>query len=125
MIYLWIKYLHIGTALLSGAGFLTRVILVQLDHSAMKSKWVKVLPHVNDSILLACAIYLAVITHQYPFQQSWLTAKIVALVFYIVFGTWAIKRGKTKQQKAIFAGLALSCYGYIILVALNRSILPF
>lgn len=59
----------------------------------------RIVPHVVDAVLLATATALAVLSYQYPFVQGWLTAKVLALVLYIVCGTMAIKRGKTKAVR--------------------------
>ena len=53
------------------------------------------MPHVVDTVLLASAIALAVMTHQYPLANRWVTAKVAGLLVYIGLGTIALKRGKT------------------------------
>jgi len=75
-------------------------------------------PHIP---LLASAIALAIISSQYPLAQSWLTAKVIGLIAYIVCGAIALKRGKTKTVRAVFFVVALLIFAYIVLVALNRS----
>ena len=87
----------------------------------MNKKWVKIVPHINDTILLITAIMLAVGIQQYPFTQDWLTAKFIALLLYIVFGTFALKRAKERKNKIIFFILSILTFSYIIGVALNRT----
>ncbi len=82
----------------------------------------KILPHVNDTILLITATLLAISLQQYPFVDSWLTAKFTALVIYIVFGMFALKRAKEMKNKIIFFILALVMFSYIVGVALSRSV---
>ncbi len=77
-----------------------------------------------DTLLLACALYLVAASGQYPFQQPWLTAKVLALILYIGLGTMAIKRAPTPGSRGLFALLALLVFGYIVLVAVTRSPLP-
>ena len=60
--------------------------------------------------------------HQYPFTHDWLTAKFIALFFYISFGMFALKRAKDKKNKMLFFILALLTFSYIVGVALNRSV---
>lgn len=91
------------------------------DSSMMTKKWVKIVPHVNDTVLLIAAIILAVSIQQYPFVHTWLTAKFIALLLYIIFGMFALKRAKRKTGKSIFFILALLSFGYIVAVALARS----
>lgn len=116
-----IKLIHISTAIISISFFLLRGLWVLNDSKMMQRKWVKILPHVNDTILLISAITLAIGIQQYPFVHGWLTAKLVALMVYIVFGMYALKRAKTKNHKIIFFILALITFGYIVMVAESRN----
>ncbi|NNG24689.1 SirB2 family protein [Telluria aromaticivorans] len=124
MTYFALKHIHVTFALLSGLLFLLRGIWMLSGSQQLQRRWVKIVPHIVDTLLLASAIGLAVWSSQYPGQQSWLTAKVLALVGYIVLGTIALKRGRTQQVRAAaFAG-ALACFAYIVLVAVTRSPLP-
>jgi|TARA_B100000315_G_scaffold260920_1_gene327375 uncharacterized membrane protein SirB2 len=79
---------------------------------------VKVLPHVIDTILLLSALTLTVLIGQYPFINGWLTAKFFALIGYIILGTIALKRGRTRRIRALAFGCAMLLFGYIVSVAL-------
>ena len=116
-----IKLIHMSTAFISISFFLLRGFWVFNNSSMMKKKWVKILPHVNDTVLLITAILLAIGIQQYPFVDGWLTAKFIALIIYIVFGMFALKRAKEMKNKAIFFILALMTFSYIVGVALNRT----
>jgi uncharacterized membrane protein SirB2 len=120
MIYLALKQLHIACVLVSGAGFLLRGLFI-LAERPLSNRWVRILPHLVDTVLLGSAIALAVISHQYPFVQPWLTAKVIGLLAYIACGTMALKRGKTRASRAAFFAAALLIYAYIASVALTRS----
>lgn len=119
--YLAIKHIHLTCVALSGAGFLLRGVWMLADSPRLQTRWVKVVPHVVDTGLLASAIALAVISQQYPIAQGWLTAKVIGLLAYIGFGTIALKRGKTKGRRTLFLVLALLTFAYIVGVALTRS----
>src|SRR5699024_2919506 len=82
---------------------------------------VRIAPHVIDTILLASAIGLVLLLHQYPFVQGWLTAKVVALVVYIGLGTVALKRGRSKQLRLATWIAALLVFGYIVSVAIAHT----
>lgn len=110
-----------STAFISISLFIIRGFWVFNHSDMMNKKWVKIIPHVNDTILLITAIILAVTIQQYPFVDSWLTAKFVALIVYIVFGMFALKRVKEMKTKMIFFVLALIMFGYIVGVALTRT----
>ena len=117
-----IKLIHMSTAFISISLFLLRGFWVFQESPMIKRKWVKILPHVNDTVLLITAILLAVGIQQYPFVDAWLTAKFIALLIYIVFGLFALKRAKERHNKVLFFILALLTFGYIVGVALNRKV---
>jgi uncharacterized membrane protein SirB2 len=81
----------------------------------------RVLPHLVDTLLLISALAMAWLSGQYPFVSDWLTAKLLALVAYILLGSYALKRGKHKAIRTRCFFLALLCYGYIVAVAVTRS----
>ena len=121
--YLVLKYIHVLTALLSILGFIIRGVWMMQSSEQLQKKWVKIVPHVNDTILLGTAIVLAVMTAQYPGPAGWVNAKIIGLIVYIVLGVIALKRGKTKQVRIIAWLLALVTFAYIVMVALSKQVL--
>lgn len=121
MPYIALKHLHVTFVALSGLLFLVRGIWMLRASPRLQQRWARIVPHIVDTLLLASAVALAVVSHQYPGQMPWLTAKVVALVAYIVLGTIALKRGRTEGvRKAAFAG-ALACFAYIVAVALTKN----
>ena len=122
---LWLKYLHVTCVILSGTGFFIRGVWMIRESSWLRKKWVRVLPHIIDTTLLVSAILLALQIQQYPFVHGWLTAKVLALVAYIVIGVVGLKYGKTKKIRVIAWLVAMSIFGYIVLVALTRQVLPY
>lgn len=125
MNYLILKHFHMTCAALSGSFFLVRGIWMLRESAMLQQRWVKVLPHIVDTLLLASAIGLAIWSAQYPFVQSWLTAKVIALIAYIVLGTIAIKRGKTKTIRAGAFIAALLVFAYIVAVAVTKHPLVY
>jgi uncharacterized membrane protein SirB2 len=123
--YTLLKYLHISCAALSGAGFVLRGVWVLHGSPALARRWVRIAPHVVDTVLLASAIALTVLLNQYPLAQAWLTAKVVGLIAYIVLGTIALKRGRTPAIRRIAFGGALLVFAYIVAVAMTKSVLPY
>lgn len=121
MDYLLLKYVHVSCVILSGCGFLLRGVWMLADSPRLTQRWVRIFPHVVDTALLASAIMLAIISSQYPLAQSWLTAKVIGLIAYILCGAIALKRGRTKRVRAVFFVVALLIFAYIVSVALNRS----
>ena len=76
-------------------------------------------------MLLGSAIYLAYVSTQYPFVFPWVSAKVMALLVYIVLGSVALKRGRTLAVRTGALLAALLVYAYIVTVALNKNPLPF
>ena len=125
MLYLALKHLHITCVIVSGLGFLLRGIGALLDSPYLARRWVKIVPHVVDTLLLSSAIAMAVISAQYPFAQSWLTAKLIALLVYILTGVMALRGARNKVSRGVFFVAALATYSYIVSVALLRNPLGF
>ncbi len=122
--YLILKYIHISTVAISFLGFIVRGIWMIQSSTLLQQRWVKIAPHINDTILLLTAIALVVITAQYPGANSWINAKILALVLYIILGTIALKRGETKKVRIVSWCIALLTFTYIILVAIYKNPVP-
>jgi uncharacterized membrane protein SirB2 len=125
MDYLSLKYLHMTCAAISGSFFLLRGIWMLCDSAMLQRRWVKIVPHIVDTLLLGSALALAFISAQYPFVQSWLTAKVFGLVVYIVLGTIALKRGKSKPVRAAAYFAALAVLLYIVSAAVSKQVLLF
>ena len=68
---------------------------------------------------------LATILRQYPFVQDWVTAKVVLLVVYIVLGSFALKRGRTRAVRASCFVAALAVYLAIVSIARAHHPLGF
>ena len=124
MNYLLLKHLHMTCAALSGALFLLRGLWMLQDSPRLGQRWVRTLPHLIDTVLLASAVTLAVWSAQYPLAQPWLTAKVGALLLYIVLGSVALKRGRSKGIRAAAFLAALATFAYIVSVALTKNPLP-
>lgn len=125
MTYYWIKQLHIATVVFTVAFFTLRYFWMLQHPNPVQKAWARYLSVFNDTLLLIAGISLAVMSSQYPLQSSWLSAKLAALLVYIILGSLALKRGRTRSSRALFGILALACVGYIIWVALTRSPIPW
>ena len=118
-----IKHLHMLFALLSISGFIVRAMLAFKDHPWLNTRFLKVMPHVNDTFLLLAALYLAWSIQATPFNSPWLLAKIIALLLYIIFATRVIKlKGGTASRVAYFM-LSLLSFAYIVAVAMTKQVL--
>ena len=122
---MWLKYLHIACAVLSVSGYFLRGLWMMQDSPRLQTRWVRVVPHIIDSLLLVSAIALTIRLQQYPFVHDWLTAKVLALVAYIVLGAIGLKYGRTRKIRVIAWAVALLTFAYLVAVALTRQPLPF
>jgi uncharacterized membrane protein SirB2 len=125
MNYLAIKHLHITCAALSGSLFLLRGLWMLQSPAMLQRRWIRIAPHLIDTVLLASALIMVVWSGQYPFVQSWLGAKVIALLLYIALGSIALKRGKTRAARLTAFIAALAVFAYIAAVALTRQAWPF
>ena len=125
MTYLLLKQLHLTTIAITLTLFLLRGAWMMMGSSLLQARWVRIVPHLNDTLLLASGITLAVLMQQYPLVHGWLTAKLIALIVYIVLGTIALKRGKTRAQRITAWFAALLVFGYMAAVAVTHDPFPF
>jgi uncharacterized membrane protein SirB2 len=119
--YLAVKSVHVSCAVLSIVGFAARGTLMLVDSALLRHRFVRVAPHVVDTALLLSAAWLAWALGQVPFVHGWITAKVLALVAYIVLGMIALRRGRTKAIRAAAFAAALVVAGYIVSVAVTRD----
>lgn len=117
--------IHVACVAASYALFFLRGVWLMQDSSMLRRRWVKIVPHVTDTLLLVSAIVLAIGIQQYPFVDAWLTAKVIGLVFYIGFGMMAFRFGKTMRAKITAWVAAQLVFFYIVAVARTHNPLPF
>ena len=108
--YSLVKYVHVASVVLSLVGFFVRGILMIRASPLLNSRWIRVLPHINDTILLLAALALAVMSEQYPFVAGWVTAKVLGVIAYIILGSLALRAGSTRNMRITWwlAALATS-----------------
>jgi uncharacterized membrane protein SirB2 len=122
--YFALKSLHVAAVATSIGLFLVRAGLSLAGSARLQAGFLRIAPHVVDTVLLASAVLLTLILQQYPFVNGWLTAKLLALVAYVVFGSIAIRRGRTPAIRAIALGAALLTVAYILGTALHHDADP-
>jgi uncharacterized membrane protein SirB2 len=121
--YASLKTTHVACVAASYLFFLVRGVWMIRGSPLLRRRWVRVLPHVVDTLLLASAIALALMLAQYPFVHSWLTAKVIGLVFYIALGMVALKLGATLRVRIAAWIAAQLVLAYVVAVAITKN--PF
>ena len=116
-----LKILHIACVAGSYALFLVRGVWMLQGSSRLRERWVRIVPHVVDTLLLASAIGMLIVLRVSPLEFGWLTAKLVALVVYIALGVIALRRGRTRRMRITAWVAAQIVFFYIIAVALTRN----
>lgn len=124
MSFLLLKTIHVSCAAISFTLFFLRGIWSFNSSPIMRQRWIKIAPHVVDTLLLASALAMAFAIGQYPFVDAWLTAKVIGLLLYIGLGLVALKYGKSKAIRFSAWLAAQLVFAYIVLVAASHNPLP-
>ena len=76
---------------------------------------------VIDTVLLAAGASMWFMAGYHPLVQTWLGVKLLLLLLYIVLGSIALKRGRTRPVKAVAYVLALCVVLTMVTIALARD----
>ena len=122
--YLTLKHIHVAFVALSLLTFLVRGVWLFVDSAMLGERWVKLLPHVVNTILLASGIALAMYLSMAPGNQPWLMAKIVGLIAYVGLGVAAFRASGPTARKLLWTS-ALVAFAFIVSVAVRKTPLGF
>ncbi len=123
--YMGLKHLHMLCAVLSILGFVIRGGMKLADSPALQKKWLKIAPHIIDTVLLASAIGMLFALQMNPLTQGWLIAKIIGLLLYIGLGLVVMRFASTRALRATAYVAAIVVFGYIFTVARTKTPIPF
>jgi uncharacterized membrane protein SirB2 len=123
-LYLPLRAVHMTCAALSILSFVIRYFWMLRDSTLLQNRVVKIVPHIVDTLLLLSAIGLVGMIGFGP-NAAWLSAKIAGLIVYIALGMFALKRGRTKGERAVFGLLAIIVFAFIASVARTHNPLGF
>lgn len=121
MQYLFVKHSHMFFVTVSILLFNLRFWLLTAKPEKPLSGILKVLPHLNDTMLLFTGLWLMKITGFTPFgNANWLGVKILLLIVYILLGIMTM-RSKPRSAKSV-AGyvLGMACVCVILYMALYK-----
>ncbi|MCX7673266.1 MAG: SirB2 family protein [Thiobacillaceae bacterium] len=124
MEYTLLRLIHVGTVYVTFVLFVLRGVWMMLDSPRLSARWVRILPHVNDTVLLVAAIGMLVVASINPLEQPWLLAKIAGLIAYVVLGSLALRRGRSKSRRVAAFFAALLVFAYILAVGVTKQVLP-
>ncbi|MFW8590034.1 SirB2 family protein [Glaciecola sp. 2405UD65-10] len=114
--YMFAKHLHLTAIALSFSLFLIRFVLLMRNSPSLQKKWLKITPHIVDTVLIISIVLLCVNLSVYPFVNEWATSKLIGLVLYILSVAFALKWARNNAMRIV--GLA----GAIAWLAITASI---
>ena len=123
--YSAVKTLHMATVVITVVMFLLRFFWLQTGSAMMQRRWVRIVPHLNDTLLLLSGAWLVTITHFYPFtpQGAWLTEKLFGVIIYIVLGFIALGR-KPRAQKVRWIAFIVAIAMLVLIYHLATTKMP-
>ena len=107
------KHLHMTLAVISILLFTLRFVWLMLNSEQLNKKWVKISPHIIDTLLLALGVIMAVKLAINPLEQLWLAEKLIAIVAYIFTGIYTLKFARNRMMQ-IFG--FLGTIGWVMLI---------
>lgn len=112
--------------ILSLIGFIVRGIWMLNDSPRLKARWVKISPHIVDTILLLSGLLAAYLLFwRYGTNPDYVTVMIVGLFVYIALGLVALRLGKTKAVRGSAWVLAIVVFLYISAAGAMKTATPF
>ena len=72
------KHLHMTLAVISISLFTLRFFWTLANSSKLQAKWVKITPHIVDTLLFTLGAIMAVQYYINPLEQLWLGEKLLA-----------------------------------------------
>jgi uncharacterized membrane protein SirB2 len=119
--YPQIKLVHVAAVLMSGGLFTIRAVAVLLEQQWAMYAPVRYLSYSIDTVLLTAALMLMTLLHQFPGLNAWLTVKVCLIVVYIVLGSFALKRARSRRARLVFSVAALLVFATVISIARTHS----
>ena len=101
-------------AALSVTLFVLRFLLLVTKPNVLQKKWLKITPHIIDTLLFSLGIYMMIKLSLYPGEVTWMTEKLLAVVAYIFTGYFTLKLARNNLMRwfGFFGAL-----GWVVLVA--------
>ncbi|WP_437614819.1 SirB2 family protein [Erwinia sp. V71] len=121
--YMAIKHFHLLTVAITIVMFMLRFYWQQAGSAMLQRRWVRIVPHLNDTLLFISGFLLVSITHFYPFspQGNWLTEKLFGVIIYIALGFIVLgRRPRANKLRWIAFLLALVVIALIIKLATGK-----
>ena len=116
--YIIIKHIHLLLVAITLVLFNLRFWLKVVYPDHQTHRVLKILPHLNDTLLLLTGLWTMHLAKWNPVGNAqWLGIKLLLLVVYILAGSWAIKSTPRSQRAWIGYGVAMFCIISIMYLA--------
>ncbi|CAI0848854.1 Invasion gene expression up-regulator, SirB [Serratia entomophila] len=124
--YTALKQFHLLTVAISITLFVLRFFWQWRKSAIMNQRWIKIAPHLNDTLLFVSGIALVATFGLYPLlgMDSWLTEKLFGVIIYILLGYVALGK-KTKSRKLRVTAFVLALGGLYLIIKLATTKIPF
>jgi len=99
--YLQIKTVHVAMVIASGLLFALRGAAVLAGARWAMAAPLRYLSYTIDTALLTAALMLLTVLKLNPVVVPWLSVKLALLVVYVVLGSLALKRARSRRGQAI------------------------
>ncbi len=114
-----IKSIHLIFIFSSFISFTGRMALSVLKPSLLQNKFLKIAPHVIDTLLLLSGITLVFQGNWLNGEFGWIISKLILLLGYVAFGVMAMRFSGIKRWIAFTA--AISCFIAIFITAITKN----
>lgn len=111
---------HLALVVLSGTLFALRGLGVLAGARWPLHKVLRIGSVVIDTLLLVAGGTLWALLQLNPLRETWLGAKLVLLVLYVVLGSWALRRAGTTAARAAFLVAALTVLATMVSIGWTR-----
>ncbi|MCO4322388.1 SirB2 family protein [Aliidiomarina quisquiliarum] len=118
--YSGIKFVHVISIHISITLFIIRFFMDDQGQHVWRSRPWKMVPHINDTLLLASAIGLLYITGWQIFVHFWITVKVALVVVYIILGWFALRINLARGYRWVAFIMALGVFVLIYAFAIKK-----
>lgn len=115
-----IKVIHLVFILTSFVSFSGRFGLSIFKPEVLQNKFLKIAPHVIDTVLLVSGIALVFQGGWLEGEFGWIVSKLTLLIGYIILGVVAMRSVNTAKRWGAFFG-ALFCYIGVFIIAITKN----
>jgi uncharacterized membrane protein SirB2 len=116
-----LKNLHMTIAVISVLLFTFRFALTLANSNKLTLKWLKIAPHIIDTLLLGFGVALWIQLAINPVEQLWFAEKLFAVFAYIFTGYYTLKFARNRAMQIIGFFGAISWIILIVRIAISKE----